>query len=163
MNNINQDAKDIAKKPNKMREKISLVVLGLCLAGLFFLPSDIEKVTEYTPPAISKLNVTTGKVDFALTNRGSGGDLILDGDKNKLTLICASPNSRLRNPCYLKNKNGETINFKSNVIGKLGKAWWEPINGMANGRLYQLEVDGKIFINYEDMSEQYSAYFKKNQ
>jgi hypothetical protein len=69
----------------------------------------------------------------------------------------------LRHPCYLRNKDGENINFKSDVVGKKGTAWWEPVNGMANGRLYQLEVDGKIFITYEDMAEQYLAYFKKTQ
>ncbi|WP_156885642.1 hypothetical protein [Massilia niastensis] len=142
-----------------MREKFMLVVFGLCLVALFFLPDNIEKVTAYTPPPFSKLRVSTGKVEFRPLWKSGGGELVLHVEKNKLVLSCAPPNREQGFPCHYK-KNG-TLDFRSDVVGRQGTAWWEPVSGSVDGRLYQLEVDGKIFIRFEDMAEQYSASFKK--
>lgn len=146
-----------------MRQKIMLAVLGLCLLALFFLPDNVEKVSAYTPPPLSQLHVSTGTVGFRPLWKSGGGELVLHAAQTRLVLSCAPPNREQGFPCHFRKVEGGHADFSAEIVGRQGKAWWEPVAGSVDGRLYQLEVDGRTVIRYEDMAGKYSAFFKQHQ
>lgn len=146
-----------------MLEKFIVVLLGLALLAFFFFPEKTKKVTVYEPPALSALRSSTGKVGFVPVWKSSGGELTLDVGKDKLVLTCVPPNGKGAYPCWHEETESGARDLRPAVVGKQGTARWEPVDGNVNGRLYQLEVDGKIFVRYEDMAARYATFFKKNQ
>lgn len=145
-----------------IRQKISLWVLVGCLVALFFLPKNIERIDSYSPPPLDHLLVAQGPISFRPQWKSTGGELILKQERRKLVLTCAPPNEEHGFSCH-REPGSPAIDFKHQVSGKHGKIWWEPVVGSAHGRLYQLEIDGKMFIVYEDMARYYKKHFDKKQ
>lgn len=139
-----------------------LWVLVACMTSLFFLPKNIQRIDTYTPPRLEKLQISEGTISFRPQWKSSGGELILRQERGEVLLTCAPPNEEQGFSCHREPGNAGA-DFKHQVSGKQGKVWWEPVTGSVNGRLYQLEVDGKIYIAYADMARTYKNHFDKKQ
>lgn len=146
-----------------MRQKIMLVVLALCLCALLFIPKTQEAITNYTPPLLGNLVVATGTISFSEVYKGRGGELLLNDGKSVLKLTCVHINSDSGLPCYSIGQD-KTGGFSKDILGKKAKVWWAPLSGLGNvnGRVYQLEVDGKTYLSYDQMATYYSEQFKRN-
>lgn len=130
------------------------LILGLAISGLALKQWLDARSQSYSPPALSELTVSKGKIGFTERWKSSGGDLVLQlSNGKKLRLACGGPNGT--SACYLKRVNGQWVSFKDRLSGKEATVWWHagdrPQPGW--GWVYQVEVDGQLFMQYQDQVE----------
>lgn len=143
-------------------EKFLFALIITAIVAIIVLPESYENATSYVPPKISELEVSSGTISFTHYYKGSGGELIIRDGKSVIQVTCAPVNRRNNFPCYRMGPDADT-NFKKDVAGKHGKIWWSKVTGRNddNGRLYQLEVDGKTYISYDFAVKYYSDKYKQ--
>jgi hypothetical protein len=107
-----------------------------------FLASDELDVLFLELPRFDQLSISTGKIRINhFRSRTSDHYTLMVGQK-KISFNCLFPFSD--KPCISKEKLPE-------IQGKNGKAWWYK----TDGKIYQLEVEGKLLINYPEQAQAY--------
>lgn len=104
-------------------------------------------------PAFNQLETGDGTIVFNLIVLSRGSPLILANKGKTIELNCWITSIGIKD-CIPKND-------KRLYSGKKAKAWWYTarINGFSTEkRLLQLEVDGKLVINYLNQKNKYYEY-----
>jgi hypothetical protein len=112
--------------------------------ALFFgsLASSELNILFFDLPKFDHLSIITGKIRINhFRSRTSDHYTLLIGPK-KISFNCLFPFSD--KPCIPKEKFPE-------IQGKNGKAWWHK----TDGKIYQLEVEGQLLINYPEQAQTY--------
>lgn len=135
-----------------MNDKILLLVL--LFSSLFFglLMMSASNAYSYSPPSFNELNVTSGTLSFGMPNGRYGRPVRLITGSKKIDFRCKLKRE-FGYGCFFDKSNRDLMN------GKFAKVWWreETYFGLfKENRLYQLEVDNKLLINYLDKKEEYS-------
>ncbi|MBD9358093.1 hypothetical protein [Methylomonas albis] len=131
-------------KSNLARTTLFFVLLTFILS-LADLDVFLLKIPEF-----NQLETGHGSINFSLTPLSRGSSLILGNKGKTIELNCWITSVGTKDCFATEDKNP----FK----GKNAKAWWYEarINGFfTENRLLQLEVDGKLVINYLDQRNKY--------
>jgi hypothetical protein len=149
--------------------KFAAAVLGvlwiLWLSGTW----PTNPVVEYSPPNFEQLEISQGILSFTQRSKSSGGEIVLKlDDGKKLILSCSPPNTTV-DSClslyrdYVGQKYGEADRYKDLYPEKRVIAWWmaEPDwPGNGHGRIYQMEIDGRLFLSYPMQVEYYVKHHR---
>lgn len=110
-------------------------------------------------PAYGQLNTSIGKIKIDKPSVRVGRIFNLVINKQKIPFSCSFSESRDRTcvateiPFFkYQDKVDELLKYQ----GKISKVWWFKGNNIVGEeipRLYQLEVDGKIIISYQEQIE----------
>jgi hypothetical protein len=142
-------------------DPVKKFVAGAILVFAFLSLSDVSVILLETP-RYDQLNISEGKImiDPLKIRVGTPFNLLIN--KKKMRFSCAITDS-MRDDCLSSEKD-----FRK-YQGKIGKVWWFEtyiFGWFKNKRLYQLEVDGKLVINYQKQVEKYrrakEGYFHSN-
>lgn len=112
--------------------------------ALFFgsLASSELDVLFLELPRFDQLSISTGKIRINhFMSRTSNYYILMIGQK-KISFNCLFPFSD--KPCIPKEEFPE-------IQGKNGKVWWHK----TDGKIYQLEVESKLLINYPEQAQAY--------
>lgn len=110
-------------------------------------------------PPLNQLQTSTGMILFNWTPAFRSGEPLILGSKFKtIDFVCVIASSG-REDCVEENK-------RKYLFGKKGKVWWYKagVKGLFySNMLLQLEVDGKIIIDYKSQKQKYlhhkNSYF----
>lgn len=133
---------------NNQSKKLTLIVT---VFFAFLAQSDLSVMT-FKIPDFSKLSVIEGKIviDQPKLRIGRQFNLVVEG--KKLPFNCS----------ILRRNNRSCIDFErlSEVQNQIGKVWFYKGNDLGLGKdvmLYQLEVNGRMVIKYEEQANLYLA------
>lgn len=140
----------------KIAEKIKFLfndpakkfVAGAILVAAFFSLSDVSVILLETP-SFDQLNISEGKIKIIPRQVRASTQFNLVINKQKILFSCSI--GGIRNDCL-----SDEMSIK--VQGKTGKVWWfetYQFGWFKYKRLYQLEVDGKLLINYQKQVDEY--------
>lgn len=124
---------------------------SLLIAIIFGLLTPFDySVYALDIPEKDNLNISEGVVTFGASRR-RGTPLLLKSEGKILKLLCRGTPSRNKT-CILKME-------RHMYAGKIAKVWWYEANTYGNllreRRLLQLEMDNKIYLDYEKQKERY--------
>jgi hypothetical protein len=155
-------SKKIAEKIKFLfNDPVKKFVAGAILVFAFLSLSDISVILLETP-SYDQLNISEGKImiDPLKIRVGTPFNLLIN--KQKIHFSCAITDG-MTDDCLSNEKD-----FRK-YQGKIGKVWWfetYQFGWFKNKRLYQLEVDGRLIINYQKQVEKYlrakEGYFHSN-
>jgi len=129
-------------------DPVNKFVAGAILVAAFLSLSDVSVILLETP-SYDQLNISEGKIMIDRPRVRVGTPFYLIINKQKILFSCSI--GGIRNDCL-----SDDISIK--IQGKTGKVWWFETYGFGwfkYKRLYQLEVDGKLVINYQKQVDEY--------
>lgn len=142
--------KCLVKQNNRSgKSKTGNAILLFALLIFFLSIADLD-VFLLKIPEFEQLENSEGTIGFDLTALSRGSSLLLINNGKTIKLNCWITSSGIKD-CVSKDD-------RNYLRGKQAKAWWylARINGIfKEKRLLQLEVNGKIFINYLDQKDKY--------
>jgi hypothetical protein len=134
-----------------MKNKSNLASTTLFIVLLTFILSLVDlDIFLLKIPDFNQLETGDGTISFSLTPLSRGSSLILSNKGKSIELNCWITSVGMKYCVAAEDKNQFT--------GKKATAWWYEarINGfLTEKRLLQLEVDGKLVINYLDQRNKY--------
>jgi hypothetical protein len=142
-------SKKIAEKIKFLfNDPVNKFVAGAILVAAFLSLSDVSVILLETP-SYDQLNISEGKIMIDRPRVRVGTPFYLIINKQKILISCSI--GGIRNDCL-----SDDISIK--IQGKTGKVWWfetYEFGWFKYKRLYQLEVDGKLVINYQKQVDEY--------
>jgi hypothetical protein len=142
-------SKKIAAKINFLfNDPVKKFVAGAILVFAFLSLSDVSVILLETP-SYDQLNISEGKIKISPRQVRASTQINLVINKQKILFSCSI--GGIRNDCL-----SDEMSIK--VQGKTGKVWWfetYEFGWLKYKRLYQLEVDGKLVINYQKQVGEY--------
>ncbi|WP_140912144.1 hypothetical protein [Methylomonas koyamae] len=133
------------KNKSSLASAALLFVLLTFILSLFDLDIFLLKIPEF-----NQLETGDGTISFNLTPLSRGSSLMLNGQGKSIELNCWITSVGMKDCVASEDKN--------QLKGKKAKAWWYEarINGFfTENRLLQLDVDGKLVIDYLDQRSKY--------
>lgn len=142
--------------------KLSLVILGV-LWGIWLSGTwPTNPIVEYVPPKFEELKVAEGTLSFTRRSKSSGGEIELHLVGGSTLLLHCNPPNTLPDACYRKDESGGiSTDYKDKLNKHLVTAWYQSDAEVANsGRIYQMQVDGKLFFNYPEQVGYYVKHYQ---
>lgn len=134
-----------------MKNKSNLAGTTLFFVLLTFILSLVDlDIFLLKIPEFNQLETGDGRISFNLTPLSRGSSLLLNDKGKSIELNCWITSVGMKDCVATEDK--------TQFNGKKAKAWWYEarINGFfTEKRLLQLEVDGKLVINYLDQRSKY--------
>jgi hypothetical protein len=104
-------------------------------------------VLFFQNPSFDQLNTSEGKIKIGPSIVRGGTPFKLVINKQEVVFSCEMGSTH-SDHCLQGN------NAIKKYQGKMGKVWW--IYDSSGKRLFQLEVEGEIIINYQEQTEKYN-------